>query len=207
YRLRVVGGLLAEPEVRDRPTYGPSPSLYPAAGRRRYVRSRPGADEQRHLLVSVRDSEALVRALEAAAAGVTPAELTARFAATGTDPERARRFVDNLVEQQVLVPDLDVQVTGADATYGLAEAAPALAGAREELAALDAEPLGVPPDRYRRIAAGLEPLPAPVTLDRLFQVDLTKASPQATLGREVVDEILHGVDLLRRIGGTNEDVA
>ena len=74
---------------------------------------------------------------------------------------------------------LELQVTDADATYGLAESVPALAAAREQLAALDAEELGAPPDRYRRIASILDDLPAEQKLERLFQVDLTKASPRA----------------------------
>jgi class I lanthipeptide synthase len=205
YLLQVVAGLLADPTRRQRTAYRPNSSLYRAGGRRRYVRSRPGAKEQRHLLVSVRDSEGMQAALDGATSGATPVEIAAGVAATGTDSGRAERIVAELIDQQVLVPDLDVQLTGADPVYGLADAAPPLAAARAALEALDREPLGVPTARYRAVAASLEALPAPLTLDRLFQVDMTKASPHATLGRDVVAEILRGADLLRRLAATQED--
>jgi thiopeptide-type bacteriocin biosynthesis protein len=200
YLVDVVDGLLADPPVRASATYRPNPSLYRVGDRYRYVRSRPGADEERHVLVSVRASAALETTLEATAGGATPRDVTTAIAsATGAEPERARRFVDDLIERQVLAPELDLHITGADATYGLAASVPALATAREELASLDAKELGVPPDRYRRIAGILADLPAEQKLERLFQVDLTKASPRATLGRDVVDEIVRGIELLRRI--------
>jgi thiopeptide-type bacteriocin biosynthesis protein len=205
YLVDVVDGLLADPEVREHTTYRPNASLYRVGDRYRYVRSRPGADEERHVLVSVRASAALAATLEAAADGATPPELIAAVAsATGAETDRARRFVDDLIERQVVAPEFDLHITGSDATYGLAESAPALAAARDELAALDAEELGVTPERYRRIAGSLAELPAEPKLERLFQVDMTKGSPRATLGRDVVDEILRGVELLRRIGAPDD---
>ena len=63
---------------REATAYVPNPSLYRAGDRRRYVRSRPGADERRHLLVSVRDSAALDGGLEAAAGGAAPAPTSPR---------------------------------------------------------------------------------------------------------------------------------
>ena len=206
YLVDVVDGLLADPKLRDRTRYRPNPSLYRVGDRWRYVRNRPGADEERHVLVSVRASAALESVLEAAAAGVKPAVLVATVvSASGAEPERARRFVDDLIERQVLAPELEVHITGSDATYGLGDSVPALAAVRDELAALDEEELGVPSERYRRIAATLADLPAEPKLAGLFQVDMTKASPRATVDRELVAEILRGVELLRRIGALSSD--
>jgi thiopeptide-type bacteriocin biosynthesis protein len=205
YLVEVLERLLATPTQRETAAYVPNPSLYRSGERRRYVRSRPGADERRHVLVSVRDSRGLAATLEAAGAGATLPQLADALAATGHGHDRARRFVDDLVDQQLLVPTLDLQVTGADSTYGLADAVPALAAARIELSDLDVEPLGVPPDRYRGIAAGLEALTDEPRLDRLFQVDMRKQSPQATLGDDVVREILRGADLRRRLDRSEED--
>lgn len=200
YLVDVVAGLLAEPELRERLTYTPNPSLYTCGERRRYIQSRPAADEGRHLLMSVRESDALVATLAAAGAGARPADLRAGLTAAGHAEERAARYVEDLIERQVLLPDLDVRVTGADATYGLCATVPKLAEVRAELAALDADGLGRPAERYARIAATLQELRGTVKVDRLFQVDMTKAGQGATLGRDVVDEIFRGAELLRRIG-------
>jgi thiopeptide-type bacteriocin biosynthesis protein len=208
--LQILESLLASPGLRERVAYRPNPSLYRCGDRRRYVDSRPSADEHRHRLVSVRDSRALTDALEIAADGARPAEIGAALAAHGHPDDRARRYVGELIERRVLVPELDLQLTGADAVYGLAEALPsvkAFADVRAELSSIDAEGLGVAPVRYRRAASLLDELPGEPNVERFFQVDMVKPSPAATLGEEVVDEILRGVDLLRRVGRPDEDTA
>ncbi|MDQ2869504.1 MAG: lantibiotic dehydratase, partial [Acidobacteriota bacterium] len=53
---------------------------------------------------------------------------------------------------------------------------------------------------YRAVARQLEGLPAPVEMSRLFQVDMVKPSPEATLGGAVLEEIVRGVETLRRLG-------
>ena len=96
-------------------------------------------------------------------------------------------------------------MTGADAVYGLADAAMPLAETRTALAALDAEPLGVGPERYRAVVSLLDALPAPMTVNGPLQVDMTKESPEATLGYEVVNKILRGALLQQRIAPQAED--
>jgi len=199
YLVDVVEGLLAEPAFRDGLRYAPNPSLYRCGDRRRYVHSRPAADEDRHTLISVRDSDALADALAAAENGAGPGGIRATLVSRGRAEERVGKYVDDLIAQQVLVPDLDVQVTGADSTYGLADSVPRLAAVRERLAELDAEELGLSAARYREIASMLDELPAEVKPEQLFQVDMTKRSDGATLGADVVAEILRGAELVKRI--------
>lgn len=200
FLLQVVDALLAQPARRARTAYRPNPSLYRVGDRRRYVRSRPGADEHRHVLVSVRDSPQLQAALDAAGPGARPAAVAAAVVATGIEAAAARRLVDDLIDQQVLLPTLQVQLTGADSVYGLSRAARPLARVKAELRELDLQPIGVAADRYRAVAASLAPLPLPVSIDRLFQVDMTKPSPRAALGPDVVREVLRGAELLQRLG-------
>src|SRR6516162_1623446 len=71
--------------------------------------------------------------------------------------------------------------------------------ASQELEALDAGGLGAEPARYRNIAGMLKSLPGELDLSRLFQVDQIKPVRAASLGTAVVDEIIRGVGLLRRL--------
>src|SRR5205085_2832722 len=70
---------------------------------------------------------------------------------------------------------------------------------RERLAELAAKELGLSAARYREIASMLDELPAEVKPEQLFQVDMTKRSDEATLGGDVVAEILRGAELVKRI--------
>ena len=104
-------------------------------------------------------------------------------------------------------PDLAVPVTGPEALAPLVErmaacgsgSAARLAAVGAELLELDGAGLGVAPERYRAIAGSLAGLGTPVEPARLFQVDLVKPAPGATLGMPVIEEIRRGVGILHRL--------
>ena len=203
--------LLADPAVRAGLTVRPNSSLYPAAGRLRLAEARLAGKVRSYHLVAVEPDQYLSAVLERAAAGARPGELAAHL--VELDPEisteEATSFIDELIDGQILLPDLTPAVTGPapldDMLAQLASvpaAAPvvtALVRARDDIAALDAAGLGNQPASYRAIADDLGALPAPVELPRLFQVDLTKPGPELTLARSVVAEIIRGIDLARRL--------
>ena len=211
--------------------YRPNSSLYRAAGRLRYAEARLDDKVRSHHLVAVESSDYLEATLERARGGARAADLAAALVTTtesgegaaaeggegAADPqleisqEDADAFLAELIDSQVLVSDLSPPVTGPEAIHDLVdhlagldagqEAAQRLAAARDALAALDAGSVGAPADRYRAIAADLEALPTKVEMARLFQVDMIKPPAEASLGEEVIAEILRGTDLLRRLSG------
>jgi lantibiotic biosynthesis protein len=194
--------------LADRLTLTANDSLHLLAGRWRYVESRLDGLDRTHHLVQVAGSAHLQRALDAAAAGATRDEVVQAVAAGGVDEDRAARFVDRLVAVQVLVPTLAVAITGApplDAlvadldALGDGATAGVLRQVGEDLAKVDAEGPGAAPARHEAVAEALRVLPAPVEPSRLLHVDATVPACGATLARATVDDIVRGVDLLRRI--------
>lgn len=202
--------LTREPAIRESLSFRPNSSLYRAAGRLRFVETRLSGERRSHHLVAVEDSEHVRSALSLAERGVRPSGLAGALVDADVTLEDAERFVDDLIESQLLVPDLAFPVTGPEPLDGVLEqlegVAPAsgiaeiLGGVRSGLASIDVQGLGVDPERYRALTATLEDLPAKVEPSRLFQVDMIKPAPDATLGERVVEEILRGVELLRRLG-------
>ena len=205
----VAAGLAATPEARRALTFRPNSSLVRAAGRLRYAEAR-GAD---HHLVAVEATPPLLATLERARGGARLDALAAALVAG--DPELTRedaeRYVAELADAQILLPDLEVPVTGPEPidaiiagleAAGLEAAAAALAAVRARLAALDAAGLGVAPARYRPIAEAIAALPGAPPLDpaRLFQVDvaIAPAAPLA-LGADVVTRVQRAVEVLQRI--------
>lgn len=185
-------------EVRGRLRMRPNSSLYRAAGRMRYVEVDQIEGRRLHRLTWVRDSRPLRVVLEAAGGGATIAELVEKLAGGGVAGERAERYVEELMAEQVLVADLGVMTTGEEPAEALiatlGEAWPGgewepLAEVVAELAAIDREPPGAGPRRYRELAEPLRSLPVPPELGRLFQVDMVKPAPELVLSRAVVDEL------------------
>ena len=209
YLFALAETLAREPALRTAFVYFPNTSLYRVAGRMRYVELRLDGKRRTHHLVAVAATEYLAAVLERAAAGATLAELTAVLAAKDVAQSAAEKYLAELIENQVLIPGLTLPVTGTEPIHPLIEqlsahAAPVaehLAQARDALAALDAAGLGAEPSRYRALAKTLETLPTPVELATLFQVDLVKPAPAATLGGAVLDEIKRGVAILHRLFG------
>jgi len=121
----------------------------------------------------------------------------------------AEEYVQELVDNQLLVTDARPLVTGDEPVHGLvatlrgdagtAQMAERVDEARAALATLDAEGLGTSPDRYRAVAALLGELPVQPDLSRLVQVDLVKPAQQATLGGPVVAELARGVSILHQL--------
>ncbi|HEY6322075.1 MAG TPA: lantibiotic dehydratase [Thermoanaerobaculia bacterium] len=206
------------PEMRRELRYRPNSSLYRAGGRLRYAEARLDDKTRSHHLVAVEASDYLEATLERARGGALAADLaaalvTAEGAATEVEISRedADAFLTELIDSQVLVSDLSPPVTGPEAIHDLVdrlagldagqEGARRLAAARDALAELDAGGVGAPAERYRTIAADLETLPTKVEMARLFQVDMVKLPAEASLGPEVMAEIVRGVDLMRRLSG------
>ncbi|HTQ06191.1 MAG TPA: lantibiotic dehydratase [Polyangiaceae bacterium] len=199
-----------EPRLRAELVYRPSSSLYRAAGRLRYVEARAGEHGVRtHHLVAIEPTELLDATLARAEHGARLDVLVAAVLADDPDVSAsdAAAFVAELVDGQILVPDLEPAVTG-DAPIadflttlrrtGAPDYAAALAATCEALDAVDRDGLGASPERYRDAARPLEALPATPELAHLFQVDLMKDG-EVSLGPNVTDELLRGAELLRRI--------
>jgi len=229
YLFKLTEALGREPEWRNVFRYRPNSSLYRLAGRVRYVESRldgkdggdggNGKDGQRRAyhLVAVDDTPYLAATLALAREGATFSELAAALVEPEITLAEAESYIAELIASQVLVPDLALPVTGDEPIHPLieqchehAETAPVahlLNQVRTELAAIDAAGLGANPERYRALARELAALPAKAELPRLFQVDLIKPAPEATLGGAVLDEITHGVKLLHRLSGRSNEGA
>ncbi len=205
-----------DPALRSELIYRPNTSLYETAGKFRYAEARVAGRLRAYHLVAVDAFDALTETI-ARAAGGARLDALAQAVVDG-DPdgditlEDAEGFLQELVDCQILVPDLELPVTGEESTPGLLKqleglggaasaetARETLANADRELASIDALGLGQGAERYRQLARGLEPLGVPVEMSRLVQVDMTKPAAEVRLGPEVVDEILRAVQLIHRI--------
>ncbi|WP_233613752.1 MULTISPECIES: lantibiotic dehydratase [Corallococcus] len=222
YLTRLVEALVRHPALREVLRYRPNGSLYRAAGRLRYVETRHVDAARRHHLSSVRPDAYLEAVLEHARAGARPEQLVRTLVALDAevDAQEAAGYVRTLVDNDLLVPELAVPVTGpeplpylvarlrvlaheagpGEAAQVALEAATCLEDVGDQLARLDAEGPGRSKEAYLSIATRLESLPVKVELPRLFQVDLYRPAPGATLGPEVLAEVTRAVELVRRMG-------
>ncbi len=207
YLFALADALAREPEARERLRLRPNSSLYEVADRLRYACARLDGRQRSYHLVSVEPTPYLRATLARAAAGARRRELAEALVRDdeAIALDEALTYVDELIEAQLLVPELGISITGTEPIDALAGqlAAAELAAPRDALLAVRAElgrldgGLGNPPARYREIAALLEPLPAKVELSRLFQVDMVKpGAPALAVG--VAAEVARAIEWLQR---------
>jgi thiopeptide-type bacteriocin biosynthesis protein len=198
-----------DPRLRRVLTYEPNSSLYELAGRLRLAEARLTATGRSYHLVAVDKSPYLSAALDQAQGGAALEAVAGVLVDDEISQAEAEEYVQELVDNQLLVTNARPFVTGDEPVHGLVAArggdpgtapiAERVDEAQATLEAIDTEGLGTSPDRYRAIASLLGQLPAQPDLSRLVQVDLVKPAHQATLGARVVSELARGVRILHQL--------
>ncbi len=163
----------------------------------------------RYHRVAVREDEALTTVLDAAAGGALLDDVAKSLVDKGVSFEEARAYVDEVVDSQLLVPDLGPRITGDDAAADLvarlraADAtrpvADALAAALAATRALDARGVGAGVEGYAAVAAAAREVVAEVDEARLVQVDMLKPGDGLALPPATARELARTVEALHRV--------
>ncbi len=119
YLFALAEALGGEESLRNAFIYCPNSSLYSAVGRVRYVESRLKDQIRSYHLVSAEDTDFLSATLARAEDGATSTQLAAALAAEGIPLTEAERYIAELIENQVLIPDLALTATGLEPIHPL----------------------------------------------------------------------------------------
>ena len=204
-----------DPKLRKGLVVYPNSSLYQTAGKLRYAESRSPEKNRTYHLVAVDDSQYLRDTLARADGGADPESLAQALVDDEITLEEGRAFIEELIDNQVLVVDLEPRVTGTEPVLEILNQlrshphlhpiADPLAAAHLALKNLDTQGLGAEPKDYLPIAEALGALPSKVELSRLFQVDMNKPAPEAVLGEAVIREINHAAEVLHRLSSNRSE--
>ncbi len=209
YLCGLASALAKDLEVRGAVLLRPNTSLYRLGERLRYGEIRENDGRRMVHLVSVRENASLTQTLEKARNGADAETLARALASPEVTMEEAAAFIHQLVDFQLLVPDLEPPTTGEEPTWcmirtllNLVPALPIAEGlerAARALGHLDVLGLGNDPKAYEDVEDVLKGLPGPVDRSKLWQVDLFKPAPEASLGEHFRREMTEAVHLLHRL--------
>jgi thiopeptide-type bacteriocin biosynthesis protein len=207
YLCALAEAIQRDPALRCELVYRPNSSLYEAGGRLNVVEASQTPGRRAYKLVAIDKTPYLEETLARAAGGATFDALAAALVDDEVTRADAEEYVSELVASQLLLGDVEPQLTGTEPLVALVETLAArtstaplaerLDEAAKQGAAIDAEGIGVPRHRYEAIASTLAALPAEPQIERLVQVDLMKPARELTLGVNVVDEVAKAVAVLR----------
>lgn len=222
YLAALCASVAANPEVRAHLRFQRNSSLYRCGAEWRYAEYRVNADETRaYSLASVEAVPELDAVLRYAEQPRTLAELTQHLLCSNAlDPveeagpltvEEVDDYLAQLIESQLLVPELEPTITGADALDSVLALMPTTAelgsqvtatleAVRARLRASEGRAIGDDVAVYSDVRRMLSALPLPTPSKNLFHVDVYHRA-QPTLGKEARRLLERGADVLYRMGG------
>ncbi len=188
YQCALAQHLAAHEAIRPHLRYWPNSSLYEWGAEFRFVDYYYAEGQRINQLSAVAATPYLRWVLAAAPAGPTYATLLALLEAEKVAPSEAAQYLDSLIEAQVLVAELEPNVTGPPffdrllavltrlqhqaPTPEAAAILAVLADVQAQLAALDQQPANSPA-AYERLLATLAALDVAPEAGKLFQTDTT----------------------------------
>lgn len=205
----LISRLLGRPEIMDHVRYFANPSLFAAADRFHYVEcKRPNG--ARSLSVAAADASGYLQdLLSYAGEGRTMQELAQRLVQREqVSLEEALSFVSELIASQLLLPSLQVPLTGSDPIGQLIRElemipplVPLSAHLKEiekDLRAMDAGGLVTQESARENLNSRLKEL-SPAETKHQVQVDMIKPLARASLGSQLVEELFVARDVLQRL--------
>lgn len=207
YSGQVLSHLLSNPEISDQLVFYPNTSLYPLGENFRYIEHRFNMESGRsYHLVQVPKSVYLEKIFEAAKQGKSPEKLAAVITDHEISHEEAIGFIHELIVNQVLISDLEPNVTGDEYFHVLLSKLKKLRHTEKyveqfEKVVNEFEQIkngnGEKNKYYHKIAAHLRELEVPVHLKTLIQVDSYRPASVSTLNKKVCDELLYASSLIQ----------
>ncbi len=194
-----------EPQLR----YFPNASVYRLGNLLRWMERAGLSGEFRSKLVDAEVSEWVELARETCRPGLRRQQLEAQLALTlkeQANPAEISAFVAELIDAQLLVPDLEPPLSGPEPLDHLLQSARTLgaphARALEEVAvllkALDAQGPGAPVEAYRSLGQTLHSVGVDLEDPHLYRVELLRELPDARVPTEAARLLIKGATLLQR---------
>lgn len=202
------------PDIRREVCYYSNNTLYRVGKCMRYIEYKYLNKRRMHTISSVERSKYLDAILKKAASGIMIKEIESYLKEQGIEESEAQLFIESLIQSQLLVSELDVNITGEaylnkiiailskmnlkDNTRRLLDS---LCSINDLLKKID---MGTPYPLtdYRRIVDLVSDISVPYTENCLFQVDAMRKSTVATLGKSVITELRSVLSFFSKMGET-----
>jgi thiopeptide-type bacteriocin biosynthesis protein len=218
YLFALTDALRNDPNIAVKLRYKPNTSLHRVGNCWQYVECRLTTATRAHVVVKVQADASLDAVLDRSKTGATIQELAGvvlRLMVTDNIQEtEAVDYINELIRSQIIVSSLVPLATGSSPLDDLieqvshipsaADVTKTLRATRTSMAELDLAGMGASEDAYVNISNMLSSLAVKNDPGRLFQVDLLKPVESAVLSKDVISELIWGVEALSRVNLTSE---
>ena len=164
---------------------------------------------RRHNIVAIHYSDYLQRLLEAAEQGAAVEQLATLLVDDETTREEAIAFLDELIDNQVLISELEPSITGPELLDQLIgtlekfddrlELSASLKSLWALLQEIDSQPIGTTIPLYGEIKERIKALGIAFSEKHLFQADMIKPCKKAKIDKKITEDILEAITFLNKI--------
>ncbi|MDJ1504309.1 lantibiotic dehydratase [Xanthocytophaga agilis] len=204
------------PAIQDVITYYPNNTIYQIGEKIRYVIYEIHQNMRDHHLVDVDASLYLIQLLDYARKGATRQQLIFILQNQGIEKVPSADFVDQMIENQLLISELETTITGEAYTSRLvrilqkySEGQPIAATLEKLLLSIkqtDKQDFHTLIESYKNLSIHIAQFGLPFDTTKLFQVDVYKSSITNTLNTLVAEQLQKAIYLLSTIQSVNEPV-
>jgi hypothetical protein len=195
--------------VKKQLIFYPNTSIYSLAGQIRYVEYIYQNANRMHRISSVENSPYLQKIITLSRDGACIESLAESLIDEEISKEDAMSFIDELIENQLLVSDLDPRVTGEDFFTVLKQKIQNLNGLNEislilekidnKLQEINNKPIGQSIEHYLALAEILKKLDTKYEKKYLFQSDLYVPFHNYALKETITNDLYKGLEILNKI--------
>ena len=197
------------PIVKQTIKFYPNTSIYEYGDQIRYVEYKYLNAKRMHNIVSVDNSEYVQNVLKKASDGACLHELAELLIDEDISIEDATFFINELVDNQLLVNELEPSITGEgnfEQLLKVLEPIPEIEDLKTNLKkindlldAIDANTIGETQVFYNQIVEIIKELKTEFEIKFLFQSDMLKPTVKSAISKEIIDDIYEGLVLLNKL--------
>ncbi len=203
------------PEIKPKLLFFPNSSIYEFGDKLRYVEFKYMNAKRKHHIVAVDNSEYLQKVISAAKKGAKTEYLAKLLVDDEISLEEASEFINQLIDNQILVSSLEPAVTGPEFTDQLLEVlreipeaeyiVEVLEKVQRKIAEIDTKISKKNIKEYYEIARELENLETKYELKYLFQTDKFFEASSCSLNSSIKQYLQQAFELLNRISAMGEN--
>jgi len=209
YLCSLIHHLSMVPIIKKQANYYPNNTLYSFGETLRYVSYKYVNSKKRYLLEQVEKSNYLDLIINRSTDGVTIKDLLCQLADDDISITEGEKFIETLIENQILVSDLEPTVTGEDVLKvfieklekfsGIEKITDVLRNICSLLSEIDSLPLGSRLNQYGYIKEKLQNFEPKFQEQYLFQSDLLINVKHAKISKKIIDSAQKAISVFLRI--------
>jgi len=204
----LANSLISKPKIKKQLGYFTNTSLYKIGARYRYIEYIYQNKRRFYSLESISHSKYLETILNSSKSGITIPALVAKLEKLGVEPKEAKRFIDELIANQILVSELEPSITGPDFLEDIRNRLERLSNVNNEIkkiedlqfliAQLDKN-IANPIESYLPIMKLISELEIPFDHKYLIQTDVFSTYKTNSISNVTLKKIKQGITFLNRI--------